>query len=77
MHNKGCSERAGDYCAARRGDKQGRVFMALKKKTDKRINVHLKAQERGIEKRWGFVQKASATMKNEQAQNEGDKNEVA
>ena len=45
MHNKGGTERLGGNCAARRGHKQWRGVIALKKQTDKQINVHLKAQE--------------------------------
>ena len=64
MHNKGCTERAGDYCAARRGDKQRRGFMALKKKTDKHINVHLKAQEGGHRKNMGVRAKSERNDEN-------------
>ena len=53
MHNKGGTERAGGNCAARRGHKQGRGVIALKKQTDKQINVHLKAQEWGHRKEVG------------------------
>ena len=61
MHNKGGPEKAGGFCAARRGQKQvrsffcavrkshekGQVVIALKKQLDKHINEHLKAQEKG------------------------------
>ena len=60
MHNKGGTEKAGGYCAARRGHKQVRGYgaarsghkqgwgvIALMKKTEKHINEHLNAQERG------------------------------
>ena len=43
--------------------------IALKIQTDKQINVHLKAQEWGTEKSWGFARKAGATTKNERVQN--------
>ena len=41
---KGSQTRAGGYRAARRGHKQGRGVIALKKETDKHINEHLNAQ---------------------------------
>ena len=48
--NKG----GGGYRAARRGHLQGRGVIALKKETDKHINKHLNAQERGHREGWGF-----------------------
>ena len=59
MHNKGGTERAGGNCAARRGHKQGRGVIALKKQTGKQINVHLKAQE------WGHRNKVGVRTKGE------------
>ena len=58
MHNKGGTERAGSNCAARRAHKQGRGVIALKKQTDKQINVHLKAQKWVHRKEVGFRAKS-------------------
>ena len=44
---EGVTNKGGGYRAARRGHKQGRGVIALKKKTDKHINEHLNAQQRG------------------------------
>ena len=72
MHNKGGADRAG-----------GGVNV-LQSKTNKHINGHLKAQDRGTEKRWGFKtsgtktnERESEQMKSERAQNELNENERA
>ena len=44
---EGVTNKSGGYRAARRGQKQGRGVIALKKETDKHINEHLNAQQRG------------------------------
>ena len=44
---KGSQTKAGGYRAARRGHKQGRGVIALKKETDKHIIEHLNEQQRG------------------------------
>ena len=52
------TNKGGGYRAARRGHKQGRWLTELKKKTDKQINVHLKAQEWGHKKEVGVRAKS-------------------
>ena len=75
MHNKGGTERAGGNCAARRGQKQGRGVIALKKQTDKQINVHLKAQEWGHRKEVGV--RAKGERHDDRPQNERNQTERA
>ena len=50
---EGVTNKGGGYRAARRGHKQGRGVIALKKETDKHINEHLNAQQRGTERAGG------------------------
>ena len=65
---KGSQTRAGGYRAARRGHNQGRGVIALKKETDKHINEHLNAQERGHRQEVGVRAKCEReTTKNERA----------
>ena len=44
---EGVTNKGGGYSAAGRGHKQGRGVIALMKETDKHINEHLNAQQRG------------------------------
>ena len=77
MHNKGDTERAGGYCAARRGHKQWWGVIALKKQTGKHIKVHLKAQERGHRKKLGVRAKNERDDEKQSSAKRAEKNEGA
>ena len=57
---EGVANKGGGYRAARRGHKQGRGVIALKKETDKHINKHLNAQEGGHREGWEFERNESS-----------------